>query len=100
MTVGERLIFSAIYTSSLYWAIQILHTALRQGEAHAPEGPVVVVGEALHERDLRGGRGADGPVEAMPHAPVHVAREELLERVVQRRVALQPMMHPFLVLAQ
>lgn len=57
--------------------------------AREAERPVVVVGGALLERELGARRGADGPVEQVPHAPVHVAREELLEGVVQRRVALQ-----------
>lgn len=58
-------------------------------QRRVPEGPVVVVGGALLEGDLAVRHGAHGPVEAVAHAPVHVARVELVERVVQRRVALQ-----------
>lgn len=54
-----------------------------------PEGPVAVVSAALLERELGARRRGDGAVEAVLHAAVHVAREERLERVVQRRVALQ-----------
>lgn len=48
-----------------------------------PKGPVAIGRALLLERELGAGRGADGPVEAVPHAPVHVARVELLEWVVQ-----------------
>lgn len=44
---------------------------------------------ALLEDELGSGRGRDGPVEAVPHAPVHVPRVELFERVVKSCVTLQ-----------
>lgn len=54
-----------------------------------PERPVVVIAASLLQRELCTRRGADGPVEAVPHAPVQVAREERFERVVQCRVSLE-----------
>lgn len=53
------------------------------------ESPIVIGAFPLLEDDFGSRRRAYRSVEAVPHAPVHVPREELLERIVQRSVPLE-----------
>lgn len=55
-----------------------------------PEGPVVVIGDALHQVEHRPRQAAHWPVPVVPHSHVQVPHVEVLKILIKRDKILQP----------
>ena len=67
------------------WAVLFAQGSARRppGLRHSLEGPVVVVGDLLHNVHLGPGDTAEGPVPVVPDPRVQVPRVEVLKVLVQ-----------------